>query len=413
MNWTFGRIATTALSSLALPLILAGCLGTESAPSVAPSGFSVTPGENAVTLSWTTEAGHEYWLNYKLGTTIALYESGNTTIMNATSPRILTGLTNDTAYAFILTSSQNGSPVGPATAPLTATPRIAGASWTANSALGSKALRNVATGSNGTVATLVAVGDGGTLFSGPFSYASASAATWTAVASSPTTQDLTAAIYAASQFVAVGAAGTVITSTDASTWTLKNNVAANGTPVDLNGIAYISRYVAVGKGGAIVTSTDLTTWTPATSGTTQDLLGVAVLNGNYFAFGAAGTLLRSTDGLTWTTLASNTASALRGAYYGASTYVVVGDNGAVLTSTDGTTWTTRAAGTTSNLNAVSYGTRFIAVGQSGTIIQSADSGVTWTATTGASTENLYGMLSALAPTLYLAVGANGSNQVAK
>jgi hypothetical protein len=413
VNWTIGRIATAAFSSLALPLLLVGCLGTESAPSVAPSGFTVTPGENAVTLSWTKEAGHEYWINYKLGTTIALYESGNTTIMNATEPRILTGLTNDTTYAFILTSSQNGSPVGPATATLTAAPRIAGASWTNNAALGSNVLRNVATGSNGSVATLVVVGDGGALFSGPFSYATDSAATWTAVAASPTTQNLTAAIYASSQFVAVGAAGTVITSTDASTWTLKSNVAVNGTPVDLNGVAYISRYVAVGKGGTILTSTDLATWTPATSGTTQDLLGVSVLNGKYFAFGAAGTLLQSSDGLTWTTLSSNTTSALRGAYYGASTYVVVGDNGAIETSTDGTTWTIRASPTTSNLNAVSYGTRFIAVGNGGTIIQSADSGVTWTATTGASTENLYGMLTALAPTLYLAVGANGSNQVAK
>jgi hypothetical protein len=412
VNWTFGRITTIALSS-AIALLLAGCLGTESAPANAPSGFTVAPGENAVTLSWATEAGHEYWLNYKLGTTITMYESGNTTIMNASSPRILTGLTNDTAYAFILTSSQNGSPVGPATATLTATPRIAGNTWTNNAALGSKALRNVATGTNGTVATLVAVGDGGTLFSGPFSYATAGAATWTAVASSPTTQDLTAAIYAASQFIAVGAVGTVITSTDASTWTLKNNVALTGTPVDLNGIAYISRYVAVGKGGVIMTSSDLVTWTPATSGTNQDLLGVAVLNSKFFAYGSNGALLESTDGLTWTTLASNTTSALRGAYYGSSTYVVVGDNGAVLTSSDGTTWTARASGTTSNLNAVSYGTRFIAVGNSGTIIQSADSGVTWTATTGASTENLYGMLTALAPTLYLAVGANGSNQVAK
>ena len=413
VNWTFGRIAATAFSSVVLPLTLAACMGTESAPTEAPAGFAVTPGENAVTLTWTAETNRQYWINYKVGTSVAMYESGSTSVMNATSPRILTGLVNDTTYAFILTSSQSGSPVGPATASQTATPRIAGNAWVNNSALGTKHLRGLVTGSNGTVTTLVAVGDGGTLYSGPYAYASSGAATWAAIAASPTTQDLTAAIYANSQFVAVGAAGTVITSTDANTWTLKNSVALNGTPVDLNGIAYVSRYVAVGKGGTIMTSSDLITWTQATSGTTQDLLGVAALNSTYVAFGANGTLLQSTDGLTWTAVARNTTAALRSAYYGNAIYIAVGDNGTVLTSADGTTWTAQASGTTATLNAVSYGTRFVAVGNNGTIIQSADNGVTWTTTAGASTENLYGMLSALTPTLYLAIGANGTNQVAK
>jgi hypothetical protein len=46
----------------------------------------------------------------------------------------------------------------------------------------------------------------------------------------------------------------------------------SGTTNDLNGITYgNSTFMTVGNSGTILTSTDATTWTPRTSGTSEHL----------------------------------------------------------------------------------------------------------------------------------------------
>src|SRR5690606_20008532 len=55
-------------------------------------------------------------------------------------------------------------------------------------------------------------------------------------------------------------------------------------------------WVVVGDGGTILTSTNDTTWTSRTSGTTQHLRGVAYGDGLYVAVGLSGTILTSPDG---------------------------------------------------------------------------------------------------------------------
>ncbi len=67
-------------------------------------------------------------------------------------------------------------------------------------------------------------------------------------------------------FVTVGYNGTILTSSDAITWTAKTL----GTTDKLDGIAYgNSTYVTVGNNGTIFSSTDTNTWTSRTSGTSK------------------------------------------------------------------------------------------------------------------------------------------------
>ena len=104
-------------------------------------------------------------------------------------------------------------------------------------------------------------------------------------------------------------------------------------------------YVSVGVNGTILTSSDGTTWTSRTSGTSNNLVGVTYANSTFVVMGGSGTILTSSDGTTWTSRTSGTTEGLYEGTYGNSTFVVVGDNatsiGTKLTTTYRTTWTSR------------------------------------------------------------------------
>ena len=82
-------------------------------------------------------------------------------------------------------------------------------------------------------------------------------------------------------YVAVGNSGTILTSSDGTTWTSVNritNTLDNGTTdnISSNGVTYGNgTFVVVSPNGLILTSTDVTSsWTKRTSGTINDLYGV-------------------------------------------------------------------------------------------------------------------------------------------
>ncbi|MBT4661722.1 MAG: hypothetical protein HOC18_07460, partial [Candidatus Marinimicrobia bacterium] len=103
----------------------------------------------------------------------------------------------------------------------------------------------------------------------------------------------------------------IITSSDNGTsWTTQTYGSISGT---LFGITYgNSTYVAVGDAGTILTSSDLATWTLRTSGTTKRLSGVTHSNNTFIAVGDSGTILTSSDGISWTSRTSGTTNWLRG-----------------------------------------------------------------------------------------------------
>jgi len=131
-------------------------------------------------------------------------------------------------------------------------------------------------------------------------------------------------------FVAVGEAGTIVTSSDAYHWT---NQITSPFP-NLNGIAYsCGLYAAVGDGGTILISTNGTDWTLVASGVTSQLRAVA---GNstgplrFMAVGADGTSLLSGNGLSWTNVPTGVTNHLNALVYEAGYFDAVGDAGTVL-----------------------------------------------------------------------------------
>jgi len=201
---------------------------------------------------------------------------------------------------------------------------------------------------------------------------------------------LLAVSYGAGKFAAVGVGGRIVTSPDATAWSLSATVATT----TLRGVAHNgSLWVAVGDGGVIFTSPDAIVWTQRTSPTTQTLLWVTYANNQFLACGNSGTILVSPDGIDWilrpplTPAVTQQLTSITGRF---GAYVAVGQTGTILTSPDSVTWTrVTIPQVTQNFNHVAFLTgQFLAVGDTGRIYSSPD-GLDWTSrTTTTITNNL-------------------------
>ena len=229
----------------------------------------------------------------------------------------------------------------------------------------------VAVGANGGTNAAIKVSNDGLLWSDPVSMPAVSR--HNAVASN-----------GANVFVAIGNAGSILTSVDSgSTWL------AYGTAVNqLNDIIWDgTQFIVVGNAGTILTSADGLTWAPQGVGVTAgNLSGIAWSGLNYvICMGSANTALTSPDSTTWSL------QAVTAVTYGVSKivwdgtqYVGVagvngaGINGVIHTSPDGINWTTRFT-TGFGLSGIAWtGTETIVVGgwNASQILSSTD-GITW------------------------------------
>lgn len=397
---TMKQFIVAIILVLAPVLFFAGCDVGRSAPP--PAEVRMIAGDGSVTLTWNMEPGVEYWLFSAAaeGVTPENCSSlpGCKAIMGAVSPQVVSGLSNGVTYSFTINGRIDGGPGGPGSIPVSAVPRMAGAIWSTGTSLGVSDLYGVTRGTS-----FLAVGSSGAMFS------STDGVAWSAL-NSGVTGNLYAVIYGNANYVAVGAGGTMLLSSDEmATWIQP----ATGTTNDLYALSYNgTMFLAVGANGTIITSSDGTSWVMQNSGTSSHLYGVTYVNGLYVVAGANGTLLTSSDCVIWKAAVSQTMLDLKGAAYGANTFVVMGDAGTLLTSADGATWTLHAPiASGSNLNAVIYGnefygTQFVAVGGGGTVLTSAD-GINWASPSSGSTNNLYSV--AYGNYGYSAVGAAGSN----
>ena len=98
---------------------------------------------------------------------------------------------------------------------------------------------------------------------------------------SGTTNGLNGITYGNSTFMTVGDDGTILSSSDGTTWTSVNRITHtfdNGSTdnISSNDVTYGNgTFVVVSTNGLILTSTDVTSsWTKRTSGTINDLYGV-------------------------------------------------------------------------------------------------------------------------------------------
>lgn len=403
---------------------LVGCGGGNGSSAPAPTGFTVTPGEQSVTVTWNDDPTVEYWLIYNADTSITANPTPtgpHTWVLGVTSPYTLTGLTNGTTYAFAMNGRINGGPGGPSTPSLTAVPRPAGGTWTYDTTtpnaqmFSTDAMTGIAYDGS---ANYLAVGNdptNGPVYTG--TVGSTSSIVWTNIG--PQTIPFNAVAYWESTdgFVAVGNGGhcqgtsfvtPTCTSTPGINW---YGVASNGTQAimvgsngniyqasigaafvpatgsplpgapNLYGVAYVgSIWVAVGQNGAIYSSVDGNTWTAANvSGTpsTSTLYSVAAYGSTAVAVGASGAVVTSADtGVTWIAQTPISGNQLNAVNLSSDQILVVGNGGLVYTSPLSTTpiWTTvptSSTQTTSNLTAVTgSSSAYYAVGGGGTSIWS-------------------------------------------
>jgi photosystem II stability/assembly factor-like uncharacterized protein len=145
----------------------------------------------------------------------------------------------------------------------------------------------------------------------------------------PNLQDL---LWSGSQFVAVGDNGGVYTSPDAtetSTWTPQTS----GTSNRLNAVILgAGRLVAVGAAGTILSSDNGgVSWTPQVSGVSVTLDDVTWTGSEFIAVGASGTVLTSPDGSAWSAEDLGSTHLYSVLSSGADT-VIVGADGTILRS---------------------------------------------------------------------------------
>ena len=213
----------------------------------------------------------------------------------------------------------------------------------------------------------VAVGEFGTILT------SSDSASWTVRQSG--SQPINGVAYGAGTFVVAGHDGRIFTSTDSGvTW----NAQSSGTTAHLNAVTYNGTvFVAVGNmlidsnfpfvpRAVIVTSPDGITWTPRYQllplGDSLDLYDVAAGSGGKLAaVGAGGAILTSSDnGFTWATIPADPfdrGGNINGITFGANTFVAVGDSAQVTTSSDnGATWVPQPVFSFADLLGAAYGT---------------------------------------------------------
>jgi len=277
---------------------------------------------------------------------------------------------NNATYSFYVTaynSIEEGPPSG------TASIKISDWEW-GNPSPNGNAIRGFAwNGSN----LFVAVGDGGSLYTSP------DGVSWT-IKNSSTVRNLSGVASDGNQFVAVGGNGTILFSSDGAEWTVES-----GAWASLNDVAWNGTYfVTVGDNGTIFTSPDGKTWTEQTSnfpGPSGRLSRIKWLDSQFVAVGisysaGAGVILTSPDGITWTSQSCGTTEIEDVAWNNGSIFLATAGSNNICTSSDGVTWT--AETTTNYVNTTSSalawdGSQFILAGQNSQVYTSPD-GYNWT-----------------------------------
>jgi photosystem II stability/assembly factor-like uncharacterized protein len=207
---------------------------------------------------------------------------------------------------------------------------------------------------------------------------------------------------------AVGSGGTVLRhfAGGSDPWTIESS----GTTEDLFGVAEnLGAACAVGSKGTVICAHDPASaiWNSEKSGTSKDLFAIAHagIQGGFLAVGRAGTIVRR-DGeraAHWQLEPSGTTADLHATIGG----YAVGDHGTILRR-DESRWVIEPSGTTEDLYAVESNTNdVVVVGAHGTILRRSDPRGGWKAEESGTESDLFSVTRGDAGYDFIAAGANG------
>ena len=208
-----------------------------------------------------------------------------------------------------------------------------------------------------------------------------------------------------------------ISTNGGTTW---SEVASNLSTNKFNDVIYVESldlFIAVGNSGTIVTSTNLTTWTQRAGGSSVDYNKLAsttpgTIQTVIHVVGTSGTRVRSSDGITWTTSLFASPSTLLGITYNPVTlkFYILGfiTNTIVYESTNNSlnsTWGTavQVGGNIlpTNIKSNSSGNMLITC-QQNTVITTTNSGTTWkSVTVGTSNTEIFWGITSIADEFYI------------
>lgn len=137
--------------------------------------------------------------------------------------------------------------------------------------------------------------------------------TWTSTAISNSGRALRGIGSSGSLVVIVGDSGVFHTTADGITFSAQSAAGALGTSNQYNSVTFGNgAWVTVGNAGSISTSPNGTTWTLRTSGVTSNLFAVRwnTRDQCFYAAGDSGAILRSADGITWENIANDAVTAI-------------------------------------------------------------------------------------------------------
>ena len=332
----------------------------------APYFVEGNAGNTQVTVTWiAADSNGSKITGY---TAKAVQDSGKHCATTGSLTCTITGLTNDTAYTFIVTATNiigTGAPSSPSR-PVTPS-GIPGLNWTVKYT-GSANFSSVTwTGS-----LLVALGSGLDVYGDAYStiLTSPDCSTWT-VRDSSKTIHLSSVTWTGSRVVAVGN-NAILTSPNGIAWTARDTTTKNFQSVVWTG----SQLIAYGFSD-IATSSDGITWTMGNYPPITWLYSVVWTGSQFVAVGLNGGIVTSPNGITWTSRNSGTANTLYSVAWTGSQLVAVGDKGAIRTSSDGIAWTPRISGTTDYLRSVIWNGSLLLIPKYDSLLTSTD-GATWT-----------------------------------
>jgi hypothetical protein len=168
-------------------------------------------------------------------------------------------------------------------------------------------------------------------------------ARWSEVALPPNRGWLGAVAYGNGVWVAAGAAGAALVSSDGKSWTARGSLPAAVRALAWGSLGGTPAFIAVGDDGLRARSVDGQAWTgvargfPGSDGPVS-LRSVAIGDGAVVAAGALGRRIRSSNGLDWSDPAAG-GSDLASVVFADRTFLAYADNGIVfLSGDDGRTW---------------------------------------------------------------------------